>query len=164
MVWKIGVRDQGRRLPSGHRILEHAFGCADVRDRVRSRVSDEAIVLDQAVVRAAGEGEDRELEGVEGRQAEERGVGGALGDGGAVEAVEIVAGEDVVGVEPGDELAMGKFDRRALLALPEAFFASAAGGQRVEGAVVAELDIDEKKGQNGPRVMTTTGSGEDSNC
>ncbi len=97
MVWEIGVRDQGRRFPSGDRVFEHALGGADVRDRARTRVPDEAIVLDQAVVGSAGEGEDRQLEGVEGREAEQRGVGDALRDGGTVEAVEVMTDEHIIG-------------------------------------------------------------------
>jgi len=63
--------------------------------------------------------------------------------------VEVVADEDVVGAQPGDEVVVGPRDARAAAALPKALLAASACGQGVEGAVVAELDVEEEEGQDG---------------
>ncbi len=115
------------------------------------------------MVGAARECEDGQLEGVEGREAEQRGVGGALGDGGAVEAVEVVADEDVAGAQPGDEVSVCLLEGRAAIPLPEAFFSVSARGNGVEYAVASELDVEEEKRQKRPRELATSGSGENCN-
>ena len=140
VVRNVGVRDQGRGIPGGDRVFEHAFGGADVRDGVRARVPDEAVVLEQTVVRPAGEDEDRQLEGVQRRQSEHRGVGLALCYGGAVKPVEVVTDEDIVRAQPVDELAVCPFEPRTLFAFPEAFLALSASSHCVKGAVAAKLD------------------------
>jgi len=63
--------------------------------------------------------------------------------------VEVVADEDVVGAQPGDEVVVGAREARAAAALPKALLAVSAGGQGVEDAVVAELDVEEEEGQDG---------------
>ncbi len=74
---------------------------------------------------------------------EQGGVGPALRDGGAVEPLEVVTDEDVVRAQPAEELAVCSLAPRALLAFPEQFFALSAGGQCVEDAIPAELDVEE---------------------
>lgn len=74
--------------------------------------------------------------------------------------MEVVTDEDVVGAQPGDDLAMSLFEGRAAVAFPEAFFAVSAGGQRMEGAVVAELDVEVEERQKKPRKMATSRSAE----
>ena len=77
--------------------------------------------------------------------------------------MEVVTYKDIVCVQPGDELAVCPFERRAPFAFPDAFFTVSAGGNRVEDAVVAELDVEEEEGQDGPREIPTS-CGSDENC
>jgi len=151
MTREVGVWNERRGLPGRDRVLENAFGGADVRNWTRARIPNEAIVFDQAVVGPAGECEDRQLERVECRHLEQGRVGGAFLYRGTVKAVEVVANKDVVGATPVDEIAKSGCKVRSPLAFPDAFLVFPAGGHRVEDAVVAEFDIYIEKGQIDPR-------------
>ena len=72
--------------------------------------------------------------------------------------MEVVADKDVIGAQPADELAISPFEVRSPLAFPDALLALSARGHRVEDAVMAELDVNEEKGQVGPREVATGGS------
>jgi hypothetical protein len=142
VIRDVDVRDQRRGLPGSDRVFEYAFRGADIRNRVRTRVPDEAIVLDQSVVGPAGEGEDRQLERVERRHAEQRRVGIAGLDLGTIEAMKVVTDEDVVRAQPADEFAMCLLECHSSFAFPDAFLALPASGHCVEDTVPAKLDID----------------------
>ena len=99
------------------------------------------------MIRSSGEGEDRQLESVECRHLQQRGIGPAFRDGGAVKPVEVVTDEDIISVHPFDELAVRPFEPHAFRAFPEPFLALTAGGHGVEDAVLAKLDVEEGKWQ-----------------
>jgi hypothetical protein len=72
--------------------------------------------------------------------------------------VEVVADEDVVGARPFDELTVCPLEVRSSFTLPETLLALSAGGHCVKNAVVAELDVEEEKGQVGPREVASGSS------